>query len=68
MKTKNPINQPHKHFEATYGKKTQYAENPNNIPKLKKDEITELMQILGSLLFYARAIDSIMLIALSDLS
>jgi hypothetical protein len=66
-KPTRPIFQPHKHAEPTYGAKIQYAEEPDENRKLNKDEITEIMQIVGSLLYYARTIDSTLLVALSDI-
>jgi hypothetical protein len=61
------VNQPHKHVEPTYGAKVQYAEEPDDSRKLNKDEISEIMQIVGSLLYYAQTIDSTLLVALSDI-
>jgi hypothetical protein len=67
-KPTRPVNQPHKHVEPTYGAKIQYAEEPDDSRKLNKEEITEIMQIVGSLLYYARTIDSTLLVALSDIA
>ena len=68
MKPSKPINQPHKHVEATHGAKTQYAEKPDDGPKLKKDDIIDLMQIVVSLLFYARSNYFTMFFTLSDIT
>ena len=59
---------PHKHNEVQYGRKIQLTEPADTSPPLSKDDIKRLQQIIGTLLYYARAVDSTMLVALSDLS
>ena len=54
--------------EPTNVANIQYAEEPDESRKLNKDEITEIMQIVGSLLYYARTIDSTLLMALSNIA
>ena len=59
---------PHKHNEVQYGRKIQLTEPADTSPPLSKDDIKRLQQIIGTLLYYARAVDSTMLVTLSDLS
>jgi hypothetical protein len=59
---------PHKHNEIQYGTKLQLAEPDDELPPLPKDGIKRLQQIVGTPLYYARAVDSTMLVALGDLS
>jgi hypothetical protein len=40
----------------------------DDLPKLDKDQITHLQQIIGVFLYYARAINSTILVTLSDLA
>jgi hypothetical protein len=59
---------PHKHNEVQYGRKIQLTEPADTSPPLSKDDIKSLQQVIGTLLYYARAVDSTMLVALSNLS
>jgi hypothetical protein len=59
---------PHKHNEVQYGRKIQLTEPADTLPPLSKDGTKRLQKIIGTLLYYARAVDSTMLVALSDLS
>ena len=59
---------PHKHIEPNYGSKQQYVPEPDNSPALEQKQITRLQQIIGTFLFYARAVDSTMLPALGTLA
>jgi hypothetical protein len=56
------------HKEVIYGSQMQLTDPANNSPPLPKDGIKRLQQIIGTLLYYARAVGSTMLVALSDLS
>ena len=56
--TIRPEYQPNQHNPPEYGKKIQYAESADATPPLHKDEIRELMGIVGLLLFLGRAIDN----------
>jgi hypothetical protein len=60
-------NSPHPYTAPTYSTKQQMAETDDS-PKLSKEQITLLQQIIGVYLFYARAIDSTMIVTLSDLA
>ncbi len=63
-----PQHAPHKHSEIQYGAKTQFTDPADESPPLPKEGIKRLQQIIGTLLYYARAVDSTLLVALSDLS
>jgi hypothetical protein len=62
-----PQNSPHPWTAPIYSTKQQMAEK-DNTPKLNKDKITLLQQIIGVYLYYARAINSTLLVTLSDLA
>jgi hypothetical protein len=57
--------QPHPHAKPTYGKPKQYATPKDTSPVLGKDTVCFVQQVLGTFLYYARAIDCTMLVALS---
>jgi hypothetical protein len=63
-----PQHAPHQHKEIKYGVQLQLTDPSDNSPLLPKDGIKRLQQIICALLYYARAVDSTMLAALSDLS
>jgi hypothetical protein len=63
-----PQNQPHPHIPPKYSAKVQYAEPEDMTPKLNKEEKKFIQEVTGTFLFYARAIDSTMLTALSALA
>ena len=58
---------PSKHTAPKYGAKVQYAKEPDTSEPLSKERIKLLMEIIGVFLFYARAIDNTMLVALGTL-
>ena len=51
-----------------YGKKSQDTAPTDDSPKLDKDGHKYIQQVVGSFLFYARAIDSTIFMALSDIA
>jgi hypothetical protein len=59
---------PHRWDVPLYGQKTQYADNDENLPVLSSKEITRCQQIVGTLLYYAIAVDPTMLVALGDIA
>jgi hypothetical protein len=59
---------PHPWLKPQYGAKTQFTAKPDNSHKLPADEVTRLQQIIGVFLYYARAVDSTMLVALGTLA
>ena len=64
---RTPHHSPHKWDRPIYGQKIQYAQDDHDLPILPTDQITRIQQIVGCFLFYARAIDSTMLVALNNI-
>ena len=63
-----PQHAPHKWTRPTYGAKTQFAPNPDTTDKLGKTGITRIQQINGTFLYYGRAIDPTILVALNEIA
>jgi hypothetical protein len=61
-------NSPHPHTIPQYGAKTQYAESQDESPLLNKEDTKHVQAVMGTLLYYARAVDSTILTALSSLA
>ena len=58
---------PHKAKSIQYGSKIQMAKMEDTIPRLAKEGITRIQQIIGALLFYLQAVHYTMLVALSSI-
>jgi hypothetical protein len=58
---------PHNWNKPVYGQKTQLAPPSDDSPKLNSKETTRIQAIVGSLLYYARAVDPTMLPALNEI-
>ena len=65
---RKPEDAPHKYNPPTYGKNNQAPLPIDNTPKLPKDQITRIQQVIGTLLYYARAVDSTMRVAIGAIS
>ena len=65
---KRKQDQPYQHVIPNYGAKTQYAVGPDGTALLDKDGKKFVQQVTGTFLYYARAVDSTMLVALSVLA
>jgi hypothetical protein len=63
-----PQHQPHPHTERTYGATIEYAKAPDTSPVLPATDKTYIQQVLGVLLYYGRAVDSTVLVALSSIA
>ena len=66
-----PKNPQHYSFELKpiqYGKQSDTIPHEEPSPLLDKDEKKHIQQVVGSSLYYARAIDMIILLALSDIA
>ena len=63
-----PEHSPHPWQRPNYGAKTQFATLPDASPSLDAADKTRILEVLGTLLFYARAIDSTMLTAIGELA
>ena len=64
----NSQDSPHAWTQPNYGAKQQLTSAPDTSPKLAKDGIKRLQEVIGTLLYYARAIDNTMLVALGTLA
>ena len=62
-----PVDSPYQHVPIIYGKKTQMVIEDTS-PKLQPAEITRIQNIVGTLLYYARAVDCTLAAALSTIS
>ena len=60
--------QPYPHVPPNYGARVQYAKAADDSDPLSKQDKKFVMQVTGTFLFYARAIDSTMLPALSSIA
>jgi hypothetical protein len=65
---KKKQNSPLTHMIPKYGAKTQYAQEEINFPLLSKEETTYVQAVTGTLLYYARAFDPTILMALSAIA
>ena len=63
-----PQHQPHPHAEKIFGATVQYAKAPDNSPVLPPDKKTYIQQVLGVLMYYGRAVDATILVALSSIA
>lgn len=63
-----PEDSPHEWTKPQYGVKTQMTKDPDTSPLLTKEGTTRLQQVIGTLLYYGRAVDSTMLVALGTLA
>ena len=59
---------PHKHREIVYGAKQQFADDTDKSAALTGPGIKRVQRIVGALLYYARAVDNKLLVALSAIS
>ena len=67
--TPNKIqNSPHPHVIPQYGTKIQYAKEEEISQPLSKEETKYVQAVVGMLLYYARAVDSTILTALSSIA
>lgn len=68
-KPARPVHAPHKWTRPAYGKQTQFAPPPDDSDILQtKAEIRRIQAIVGTFLYYARAVDCTMLPALNQIS
>ena len=68
---KEPIRPQHSPFMCTiqkYSTNSQVAKQPDTSPELPKDQTKRIQQIIGTLLYYARVVDSTLLVALCTLA
>ena len=58
---------PHCHVEITYCAKAQYATEPKPSPPFPAAGIKRVQEIVGSFLYYARAVDKKLLVVLNEI-
>ena len=63
-----PQHSPHQWDRPIYGAPIQFTKPDSTAPLLLPPEITRVQQIVGTLLYYARAIDNTMLVALNSIA
>jgi hypothetical protein len=63
-----PQHQPHQHTIPTYGATVQYAKPADTSNPLSKEDKKVIQQVIGTLLYYGRAVDATILVALSSLT
>ncbi len=63
-----PQHQPHQHTIPTYGATVQYAKPTDISNPLAKEDKKFIQQVIGTLLYYGRAVDATILVALSALA
>jgi hypothetical protein len=56
---------PHKHRKITYGAKEQHTHVASPSPKLDPKGVKRVQEIVGALLFYGRAVDNKLLVAIN---
>ncbi len=61
-------NSPHPQAIPQYGAKTQYAESQDESPLLNEEDTKHVQAVMGTLLYYACAVDSTISTALSSLA
>jgi hypothetical protein len=61
-------NSPHPHTIPEYRNKIKYAADEDETPKLGKDDTKYIQKVAGMLLYYARAVNSTILPALSSIA
>ena len=64
---KKPQHSPHRHTPIVYGAKVQYAKEVPPSPPLNDAGKLRIQQLIGSVRYYARAVDNKLLVALSEL-
>ena len=67
-KPHKPMNTPHHYNTPAFGAKTQFATPPDSSQLLPPTRKRRIQAVVGSLLYYARAIDSSILPALNEIS
>jgi hypothetical protein len=63
-----PQHSPHAWQKPEFGASTQYAPDPDHTPLLDLSDTKRVQEILGTLLYYARAVDPTLLVAIGSLA
>ena len=67
-KPTKPEYNPHTWKPPKYGETAQYVETPPQLPILPPARIRRIQQVIGSLLYYARAVDHTILVTVNDIA
>jgi len=65
---RQPEHTPHAWQKPTDGAKTQFVLEPDATPALNAADCKHMQEVVGMLLYYARAVDAMMLTALGTLA
>ena len=65
---KKPQDNPYKYIAPDYGAKVQYAQEADSSEPLDEKGKKRIQEVLGTLLYYARAVDPTILVTISSLS
>ena len=65
---RKPQDQPYPHIKTIYGAKAQYAKDADTSSPLSPSDKTIVQEVTGTFLYYARAVDPIMLAALGTIA
>ena len=68
LRPRHPQDQPHPHVPPNFGAKQEFAEHRDDSPLLDKAGKKYIQQVVGTLLYYARAADCTMLAALGSIA
>lgn len=68
QKPYRPEHSPYTWNQPVYGKKTQLAAREDDSPRLDNDGVLRVQQVVGTTLFYSRAVDSTALPAIGSIS
>jgi hypothetical protein len=63
-----PEHAPHQWNTPVYGAKTQYVEDKQDSPALSPKDVNRLQQLGGTLLYYARALDPMLIMPVNFLA
>ena len=64
----HPIPKKPEHQQPQYGSKVQLVDPRVKTPLLQPDDITKLQEIIGAVLYYARAVDGTLMATLNELA
>ena len=64
---KRPEHQPHQHVQPQYGTKVQFTEPKDKTSLLQPKDINKLQQIIGAMLYHARAVDGTLMTTVNEL-
>ena len=63
-----PVHAPHEWQAPIYGKHRQYTKDPDSLPLLDETDTKFVQTVVGALLYYGRAVEHPILVALNEIS